>query len=73
MLEVGTTLGQSTAGHGTVLHSPKNLFWTENVHVKLLDVMVENWDNARNFGTCFGQSRTDLGLKMMLYYCLILE
>ena len=46
MLEVGTALGQSTAGHGTVLHSPENLFWTENVHVKLLDVMVDNWDNA---------------------------
>ena len=73
MLEVGTTLGQSTAGHRTVLHSPKKLFWTENVHVKLLDVMVENWDNAGNSGTRFGQSRTDLGLKMMLCYCLILE
>ena len=42
MLEVGTALGQSTAGHGTMLHSPKNYFWTENVHVKLLDVIVEN-------------------------------
>ena len=73
MLKVGTALGQSTAGQGTVLHSPENLFWTENVHVKLLDVMVENWDNARNFGTHFRQSRTDLGLKTMLCYCLILE
>ena len=36
MLEVGTTLGQSTAGHGTVLHDLENLFLTENVHVKLL-------------------------------------
>ena len=42
MLEVGTTLGQSTDGHGTVLYSPENYFWTENVHVKLLDVIVEN-------------------------------
>ena len=22
----------------------RKLFWTENVHVKLLDVIVENWD-----------------------------
>ena len=73
MLEVGTTLGQSTAGHGTMLHSPKNYFLIENVHVKLLDVIVENWENVGNFGTRFGQSRTDLGLKMMLCYCLILK
>ena len=26
MLEVGIALGQSTAGHGTMLHSPKNYF-----------------------------------------------
>ena len=68
MLEVGTALGQSTAGYGTVLHSPENYFWTENVHVKLLNVIVENWENAGNSGTCFGQSRIDLGLKMMLCY-----
>ena len=73
MLEVGTALGQSTAGHGTVLRSPENYFWIENIHVKLLDVIVENWENARNSGTRFGQSRIDLGLKMMLCFCLILE
>ena len=53
ILEVGTALGQSTAGHGTVLHSPEILFWIENVHVNLLDVMVENWDNAGNFQNQF--------------------
>ena len=42
MLEVGNALGQSTARQGIVLHSPENLFWIENVHVKFLDVMVEN-------------------------------
>ena len=26
MLKVGTALRQSTAGHGTVLHSPENYF-----------------------------------------------
>ena len=39
MLEVGTGLGQSTAGHAT---QSENLFWTESIHVKLLDVIVEN-------------------------------
>ena len=73
MLELGTALGQSTAGHRTVLHNLENYFWTENVHVKLLDVIVENWENVGNSETRFGQSWTDLGLKMMLCYCLILE
>ena len=66
MLEVGTALGQSTAGHGTVLHSLENYFWIENVHVKLLDVIVENWENARNFGTRFGQSRTENDVVLLL-------
>ena len=61
------------AGHGTVFHSPENYFWTENVHVKLLDVIVKNWENGGNSETRFGQSRTDLGQKMMLCYCLILK
>ena len=42
MLEVGTALRQSTARHGTVLHNAEILFLTKNVHVKLVDVMVEN-------------------------------
>ena len=64
MLEVGTALGHSTAGHGTVLQSPENLFWTKNVHVKLFGVIVENWDYMpENSGTRFEQSQTDLRLK----------
>ena len=42
--EKGTALGQSTTGHGRVAQSRK-LFWTENVHVKLLDIKMENWDS----------------------------
>ena len=38
MLKVGTSLGQSTAGHGTVLHNPENYFG-----LKMSMLICLNW------------------------------